>query len=60
MEETAYSSAKRVYLVAGAAMMLGLAIAGSVDPTSGGVIVVLSWVGGVYALHRLGRTGSSR
>ncbi len=60
MEETAYSGAKRIYLAAGVAMMVGLAVAGSVDPTTGGVIVVASWALGVYALHRLGRTGSSR
>ena len=60
MEETSYAGAKRIYLLAGGAMILGLAVAGSFDPTAGGAIVVFSWALGVYALHRLGRTGSSR
>ena len=60
MEEAAYARAKRVYLGAAVGIAAGLAIAGSVDQATGGVIVVASWALAVYALHRLGRTGSSR
>ena len=38
----------------------GLAIAGSVERTAGGAIVLGAWVLGVASLHRLGRAGSSR
>lgn len=37
----------------------GLAIAGSVEKTAGGAIVLAAWVLGIAALHRLGRAGSS-
>lgn len=37
---------------------VGLAVAGSVHKTVGGVIVLAAWVLGVAALHRLGRAGS--
>ncbi len=60
MEETAYAGAKRIYLAAAVGTAVGLAIAGSIDQATGGVIVVASWALGVYALHRLGRTGSTR
>ena len=36
----------------------GLAIAGSVERTAGGAIVLGAWVVGIFALHRLGRAGS--
>ena len=38
----------------------GLAIAGSVERTAGGAIVLAAWVLGIAALHRLGRAGSVR
>lgn len=37
----------------------GLAIAGSVERTAGGAIVLGAWVLGIASLHRLGRAGSS-
>ncbi len=40
------------------AMAGGLAIAGSVERTAGGAIVLGAWVLGIAALHRLGRAGS--
>ncbi len=58
MEDAASARAKRHFVTAAVGMAGGLAIAGSFDPTTGGVIVVLSWVAAVWSLHRLGRTGS--
>lgn len=42
------------------ALVLGLALVGTVSPTVGGVVTLGSWLYFVYALHRYGRTGSSR
>ena len=58
MEDVHYERQKRVYLVTAAAIAVGLAIAGSVDRTIGGAVVLAAWAGGVMALHRLGRAGS--
>ena len=38
----------------------GSRFAGSIDRTTGGVLLLIGWIGGVVALHRLGRTGSDR
>jgi hypothetical protein len=57
---TPFESAKRLLLLACAAIAGGLAIAGSVDRSTGGVIVLIGWLLGVGSLHRLGRTGSDR
>jgi hypothetical protein len=38
----------------------GLAIAGSIERTAGGAIILGAWVVGIVALHRLGRAGSHR
>ena len=57
--EQAYAKAKRSYVLAAVGIALGLAVAGTLDRTAGGVVLLASWIGGVAALHRLGRTGSS-
>jgi len=53
-----FERAKRPMLGAALGIALGLAIAGSADKNVGGAIVLASWLGGVAALHRLGRAGS--
>jgi hypothetical protein len=55
-----YDSAKLRFVGACGAIAAGLAIAGSIDRSTGGVIVLLGWIGGVATLHRLGRAGSDR
>ena len=52
-------SARRALLVAGGASVLGVAIAGTVSRTAGGVFLVLGWLTFVYALHSFGRAGSA-
>lgn len=53
-----FERAKLPLLGAAFGIALGLAVAGSVERTAGGAIVLASWVLGVAALHRLGRAGS--
>jgi hypothetical protein len=36
---------------------VGVAVAGSLSPTMGGVVLVASWLGFLYALHAFGRSG---
>lgn len=55
-----YEATKRRYLFAAAGIALGLAVAGSLDRSTGGVILLVGWIGGILALHRLGRAGSVR
>jgi len=57
-EAAGYDSAKLRFVGACAAIAAGLAIAGSVDRSTGGVIVLIGWIAGVATLHRLGRAGS--
>jgi hypothetical protein len=58
--EHAYAKAKRAYVLAAVGIAGGLAISGTVDRTAGGVLLLAAWIGGVVALHRLGRTGSEQ
>ena len=58
--ERLYETTKRRYLGAIALITLGLAVAGSVDRTTGGVIMLAGWIAGIVGLHRLGRAGSRR
>ena len=65
-----FERAKLPMILAAVAMVAGLAIEGSVDKTParagdpapsvpfGGAVVLLAWVIGIGALHRLGRAGS--
>jgi hypothetical protein len=52
--------ARRLLLVACGIVAAGLAVAGTADPTTGGVILVVGWLAGVAALHRLGRAGGKK
>lgn len=59
-----YERAKLPMVLAAVGVVCGLAIAGSVERTtgvgsgSGGAIVLGAWVLGIAAMHRLGRAGS--
>ena len=57
--ERAYESTKRLYVGAAVLVTAGLAVAGSVDRTAGGVILLTGWIAGILGLHRLGRAGST-
>ncbi len=56
--EATFARAKLPMVVAAVGVTGGLAIAGSVERTAGGAIVLGAWVVGIVALHRLGRAGS--
>lgn len=53
-----FEAAKRRLVISCAAIAGGLAIAGSVERTTGGVLVLVGWLSAVAALHRLGRAGA--
>lgn len=53
-----FERAKLPLLLSAVGVAGGLAIAGSVERTAGGAIVLAAWVLGIAALHRLGRAGS--
>lgn len=55
--EQAFTRARVMFLAAAVAIGVGIAVAGSVDRTAGGVIVLSAWVFAVACLHRLGRAG---
>jgi len=59
-EDEPFARARRMLVGAATAIAAGLAIAGSVERTVGGVVVAVGWVLAVGALHRLGRAGSRR
>lgn len=54
----AFERTRVLFLAAAVGVAVGLAVAGTVDKTAGGVIVVAAWVFGVASLHRLGRAAS--
>jgi hypothetical protein len=58
--EGAFDRAKLPMVIAAVGVAVGLAIAGSVERTTGGALVLGAWVLGIGALHRLGRAGSVR
>jgi hypothetical protein len=53
-----FERAKLPMILAAVGVAGGLAIAGSVERTAGGAIVLAAWVLGIASLHRLGRAGS--
>ena len=53
-----FERAKLPMILAAVGVAGGLAIAGSVERTAGGAIVLGAWVLGIASLHRLGRAGS--
>lgn len=55
-----FERAKLPMVLAAVGVAGGLAIAGSIERTAGGAIVLAAWVLGIAALHRLGRAGSAR
>jgi hypothetical protein len=55
--EPTFGRAKRQIVTACAVIAGGLAVAGTLDRTTGGVLVLAGWLLGVAALHRLGRSG---
>ena len=60
IDEAAEKRARTLLTRAAAATAIGVAIAGTMSRTSGGVIIVLGWLALVYSLHAFGRAGSSR
>jgi hypothetical protein len=56
--EKLYEATKRRYLGAIALVTLGLAVAGTLDRTVGGLILLAGWIAAIMGLHRLGRAGS--
>lgn len=50
--------ARTLFVGAVLAIAVGLAAAGSIDRTLGGVVTLGGWLVSVYALHRLGRVGA--
>ena len=56
--EPAFAGAKKQLVLACAIIAGGLAVAGSLDRTAGGVLVLVGWIAGVVSLHRLGRSGT--
>lgn len=57
-DDAAFDRAKLPMVLAAVGVVGGLAIAGSVERTAGGAIVLGAWVVGILSLHRLGRAGS--
>jgi hypothetical protein len=58
--DAAFDRAKMPMVISAVGVAVGLAIAGSVERTTGGAVVLGAWVLGIGALHRLGRAGSVR
>jgi hypothetical protein len=56
----AFERGKRLLVLACVAISGGVAIAGTMDRSLGGVVLLAGWGMGVAALHRLGRAGSVR
>lgn len=56
----AFERAKRQLVLAALAIAGGIGVAGSLDRTTGGVILLVGWLIGIASLHRLGRAGSRK
>jgi hypothetical protein len=59
-EPSAFERAKRQLILACVTIAGGLAVAGSLDRTTGGVVLLVGWALAIASLHRLGRAGSDR
>lgn len=55
-----FARATRHLVFACAATVVGLGVAGSIDATTGGVVLLIGWLAAVASLHRLGRAGAAR
>jgi hypothetical protein len=58
MALTREQRARTVLILAAAGSAIGVALAGSLAPTLGGVLLVASWLSFLYALHAFGRGGA--
>jgi hypothetical protein len=54
-----YETTKRMFVGFTATIAVGLAVAGTLDRTTGGVILLVGWLGCLLGLHRMGRAGST-
>jgi hypothetical protein len=50
--------ARRLLAVGSVVTTLGIAIAGTVERTAGGIVVVVGWAFIIYGIHAFGRAGS--
>ncbi|MDB4996845.1 MAG: hypothetical protein JWM74_4277 [Myxococcaceae bacterium] len=50
--------ARRLLVVGSVVTTLGIAIAGTVERTAGGIVVVVGWALVIYGIHAFGRAGS--
>jgi hypothetical protein len=57
--EITETRARSALVVAAVTSVLGIAVAGTVSKTAGGVLLVIGWLAFVYALHSFGRAGSA-
>ena len=57
MGSAPFERERRHLVLACAGIALGLAVAGTLDRATGGVILLAGWLGAVFALPRLGRAG---
>jgi hypothetical protein len=53
-----FDRARLPMVLAAVGLAGGLAMAGSIERTAGGAIILGAWAVGIVALHRLGRAGS--
>jgi hypothetical protein len=58
-DASAFELSKRHLVTACATIAAGLAVAGSIHPTAGGILLLAGWGLAVHSLHRLGRAGRS-
>lgn len=57
--DQAFSSAKKQLVGACAVIAAGLAVAGTLDRSTGGVLLLAGWGLAIAALHRIGRAGAA-
>jgi hypothetical protein len=56
--QTTETRARSALVRAAVTSVLGIAVAGTMSKTAGGVLLVIGWLAFVYALHSFGRAGS--